>query len=84
MLKTVEGWEDKVTEIHQLRIHPEDREHPPLVVDFQDSKDFRDSVMLVLQSAFALGPLSPKAIHIEAEQGDAVVIRRVEGEVVRR
>ncbi len=79
-----EGWEDKVVEIHELEIHPEDRANPPLVLGFDESTDFPGSLMMVCQSAFFLGPLSPAAIHIDASQGTPVVIRRIEDEVVRR
>ena len=60
------------------------RANPPLVLGFDESRDFPGSLMMVCQSAFFLGPLSPAAIHIDASQGTPVVIRRIEDEVVRR
>lgn len=51
---------------------------------FEASRNYLGVLVMLCQSAFRLGPSSPEALHLDAEPITAAVIRRVEGEMLRR
>ena len=76
LARSVDGWQEKLREIHRLAYHPDDLACPPLILDFMENPDVPGWYLMTVRSGLWKFPNDPDEIHLAAETNAPVVIRK--------